>query len=548
MMHPGERDIDAGLACRLLAEQFPQWAHLRLTRVPSAGTVNAIYRLGDDMAVRLPRMAWAVESLEREWRWLPRLSPHLPLAAPVPLARGEPSGDYPWPWAITPWFDGEALDVARDIDARRAAQQLAGFVRALQELDPSGGPAPRPTERGRPLGERDARVRQAIADSGRLGRVDLRSRATECGSSLDREAGHPHLRSVSTLGRPTGALALAASVVLLIGCVGGPAASPQPTRTESPSPVVTGGASPGGAPAATVEPPSIPDLLAQVEEARLREHVERLSAFVSRHPAHPGHALAAAYLEEELRSYGAGAVRVAPEGSGPGTRNVYVTYGPDADGVTIERPADIVLAAHYDSIAVRTPGYRPERDPAPGANDNGTGVAGLLEVARLLAEEERAGRLARTVTVVFFDGEELGMNGSKHWVEEPALGGSLLINLDMVGFSAPGVSKVDLMRYPGSGELPKLAQAANERYGIGLRIIERAFPPDLSVWVDSTPFAIAGIPAITLTESYGQPGIDYPGYPAFHTTGDLPHEINNAGQWLAAVRLLLAMTLELARR
>ncbi len=58
-----EPDIDTPLVSRLIAAQFPRWAGLPITRVPSAGTDNAIYRLGDDMAVRLPRQPWVAATL-----------------------------------------------------------------------------------------------------------------------------------------------------------------------------------------------------------------------------------------------------------------------------------------------------------------------------------------------------------------------------------------------------------------------------------------------------------------------------------------------------
>lgn len=96
-MHVDEVDTNAALAGRLLAAQFPQWAELPVTPVHSAGTDNAIYRLGDDMTVRLPRIPGAVEQVEKEHRWLPRLAPLLPLAVPVPLGKGTPAEGYPWP-------------------------------------------------------------------------------------------------------------------------------------------------------------------------------------------------------------------------------------------------------------------------------------------------------------------------------------------------------------------------------------------------------------------------------------------------------------------
>src|SRR5262249_17989747 len=103
-MHVDEVDTATALVRRLLAAQFPRWADLRRVPAPSAGTYTALYRLGDDMAVRLPRRERATPQVDKEHLWLPRLAPHLPLAVPVPLAKGVPGEGYPWHWSITPWF------------------------------------------------------------------------------------------------------------------------------------------------------------------------------------------------------------------------------------------------------------------------------------------------------------------------------------------------------------------------------------------------------------------------------------------------------------
>jgi aminoglycoside phosphotransferase (APT) family kinase protein len=79
-MHSGEVDTDVSLVARLLAAQFPHWANFPVEPVHSFGTDNAIYRLGDDMAVRLPRIERAAEQIDKEHQWIPRLAPHLPLA------------------------------------------------------------------------------------------------------------------------------------------------------------------------------------------------------------------------------------------------------------------------------------------------------------------------------------------------------------------------------------------------------------------------------------------------------------------------------------
>ena len=130
-MHADEVDIDVALVRRLLAAQFPQWADLPIEPVRSAGTDNAIYRLGDEMAVRLPRIHWAVGQVDKEQEWLPKLAPHLPLAIPVPLAKGIPGEGYPWNWSVYPWLEGENATIERIADPRQAATELAQFIAAM---------------------------------------------------------------------------------------------------------------------------------------------------------------------------------------------------------------------------------------------------------------------------------------------------------------------------------------------------------------------------------------------------------------------------------
>jgi aminoglycoside phosphotransferase (APT) family kinase protein len=172
-MHADEVDTDASLARRLLAAQFPQWAELTIEPVPSAGTDNALYRLGGDMVVRLPRHTRTNGTLERERRWLPRLAPHLPLAVPVPLAEGVAAEGYPFAWSVYRWLEGKEATAERIGDLRDAAAELARFVAALQRIDPTGGPPPdeHNAHRGVPLATRDTATRKSIAALG--GRIDV---------------------------------------------------------------------------------------------------------------------------------------------------------------------------------------------------------------------------------------------------------------------------------------------------------------------------------------------------------------------------------------
>ena len=170
-MNPDEVDIDAPLVARLVATQFPQWGHLPLTEVRSAGTDNTIYRLGGGLAVRLPRRPGAVAEVARQQRWLPRLAPLLPLAVPVPLARGVPGPGFPFPWLVYRWLDGQNVLDEPDLDLPDAAVRLGRFVAALQRIDATGGP---PSFRGGPLSTLDHRVRGEIGDLGADGTVNPR--------------------------------------------------------------------------------------------------------------------------------------------------------------------------------------------------------------------------------------------------------------------------------------------------------------------------------------------------------------------------------------
>jgi len=138
-MHVDELAIDEPLVRRLVAEQFPEWANLQLARVEPAGTDNAIFRLGDMLAVRLPRIDGPPQPGGREQTWLPRLAPYLPLETHVPVAQGTPGAGYPWYWDVYTWVDGSSVGMDA-IDAVQAAGDLAGLVAALQRIDPSGAP------------------------------------------------------------------------------------------------------------------------------------------------------------------------------------------------------------------------------------------------------------------------------------------------------------------------------------------------------------------------------------------------------------------------
>jgi aminoglycoside phosphotransferase (APT) family kinase protein len=164
-MHADEVHTDIRLVRSLIAAQFPQWADLAIQTVPSWGTDNALYRLGDDMVVRLPRRQKNTAQLEKERRWLPRLAPFLPLSVPVAFAVGEAAEGYPFAWSVYPWLEGQAATVERIADLGQAATDLAHFIAALRRFDPTDGPPPgaHNSFRGVPLATRDEATRNAIA-------------------------------------------------------------------------------------------------------------------------------------------------------------------------------------------------------------------------------------------------------------------------------------------------------------------------------------------------------------------------------------------------
>jgi aminoglycoside phosphotransferase (APT) family kinase protein len=181
-MHPGEIDIDASLVRRLLREQFPHLAEQSITAARSTGTVNAIYRLGDELCVRLPRLEAYAESIDREWNWLPRLAAHLSLHIPQPIARGEPAQGYPCPWGIYRWIEGSPYQDSLVSDERQFVHDLARFILELRRIDMHGAP-----RGGRPsLAALDAATRAALEAS--RGVIDVEAAATAWTEALNAPA------------------------------------------------------------------------------------------------------------------------------------------------------------------------------------------------------------------------------------------------------------------------------------------------------------------------------------------------------------------------
>jgi aminoglycoside phosphotransferase (APT) family kinase protein len=158
---PAEIDIDAPLVRALLEAQHPDLASLPLVDVGS-GWDNRLYRLGPDLAVRLPRRALAAPLIEQEQRWLPELAPRLPLPVPLPIRVGRPGCGYPWSWSVVGWRSGETANISAPIDPMTAAADLGGFLSALHR--PAPADAPLNPFRGIPLTNRDDLVRTHVRE------------------------------------------------------------------------------------------------------------------------------------------------------------------------------------------------------------------------------------------------------------------------------------------------------------------------------------------------------------------------------------------------
>jgi aminoglycoside phosphotransferase (APT) family kinase protein len=134
------RAIDEALVRRLVAAQFPQWADLPVRAVIPGGNDNRTFRLGEELSVRMPTAAGYVASVEKEQRWLPVIAQGVPLPVPEPVAQGEPGAGYPFRWSVNRWMPGESAETAPVDDMAGFATDLAGFLRALQEVETDGAP------------------------------------------------------------------------------------------------------------------------------------------------------------------------------------------------------------------------------------------------------------------------------------------------------------------------------------------------------------------------------------------------------------------------
>lgn len=163
-MHDDDIPSDPDLVRVLIAQQMPDLSGLRVEPVRSIGTDNAMYRVGDRLAARLPRRPSACVLLEKEAQILTRLGA-LPLRVPMPRAFGTPSPAFPYPFTIVDWIEGTTAEVAKLNDPIATARQLAAFLASLRSLNSRDGPraGAENHNRGVALTRLDAQSRRCIA-------------------------------------------------------------------------------------------------------------------------------------------------------------------------------------------------------------------------------------------------------------------------------------------------------------------------------------------------------------------------------------------------
>ena len=186
-MHDNEFPIDLALATSLVRSRLALGDDLEISAVSSHGTDNAIFRVGETMVARFPRIESASRNIQREWEWIGRLSGRLALATPSPVVLGEPTANFPWPWMVNSWIDGDsAPNDGPGLDD--AAEALGEFIRSIHTIEAVDRPM---SPRGGTLEGRDDATRRALAKCTRW--IDVPTamadweRALEATSQADEE-------------------------------------------------------------------------------------------------------------------------------------------------------------------------------------------------------------------------------------------------------------------------------------------------------------------------------------------------------------------------
>lgn len=149
------------LVRKLVDSQFPEWSRLPLSALNQVGTDNQIFRLGRDMCVRFPRVAWAAQTAAREQALLERFQV-VGLEVPRPLGLGEPALGYPWQWSVVSWVEGRALGMRQltEAETNRLAEAILAIRRTPADATFHYGNTN--YGRGEPLAERNTLFQNAV--------------------------------------------------------------------------------------------------------------------------------------------------------------------------------------------------------------------------------------------------------------------------------------------------------------------------------------------------------------------------------------------------
>ncbi|MGW6877834.1 aminoglycoside phosphotransferase family protein [Streptomyces xanthophaeus] len=193
-LHEDEIPVDETLVRSLLEAQRPEWAGLPLSPA-GAGTDNTMYRLGDDLLVRLPRTADKGQAVRKEQEWLPRLAPLLSSPIPEPVHAGKPTNVFPLVWSVYRWIEGDEAGPTTVQDWAAFGTDLAAVVRELHDIDLMG--ATRADDlswyRGGSLGPCDQWITRCLDDC-----------RTTVGSELDVDSLEQLWRAALALPEPSG--------------------------------------------------------------------------------------------------------------------------------------------------------------------------------------------------------------------------------------------------------------------------------------------------------------------------------------------------------
>jgi Zn-dependent M28 family amino/carboxypeptidase len=282
-------------------------------------------------------------------------------------------------------------------------------------------------------------------------------------------------------------------------------------------------------------------ILEEVSTDNLKKNLNRLSDFHTRHSKSPILNDAGEFIMKELK--------------GLGYMNTFYHYfGATIDNEEFElrnivcekKGIDgklVMICAHYDSIMNRK---EDSNSRAPGANDNGSGVSGLIEIARVLHKE----RLKHSVQFVFFSGEEQGLLGSKSYakyIKESGIDLHRLINLDMIGYPFLESNTVIIERDNNPDRRHnriKENDVESIKFGEIMRglasTVELQFHLDSIYDSDYEPFETKGYIVIGVYDGSAEPVKN----PHYHSSSDLPRNIN----WnylTSVVKLVLATVLKI---